>query len=192
MYALISFSFEDLMAVFVSAAPYAQCSRFSTVIDHDLIVCGRFLPGEASRRQDNVLYLIYNKQGSAPASNWWGKASFHSRIVLSSAAALLFHLLVVHPEPRSDLRVRFPASRLSSFDAKSTFRACFFSCGVSTPVELNSCTQVDVYNSLIVANIVAFVIQTATWLTARVLLQACYIRCMCIPSTVHGESGTVV
>lgn len=34
----------------------------------------------------------------------------------------------------------------------------------------------NVYNSSIVANIVAFVIQTATGLTARVLLQACYIQ----------------
>lgn len=73
----------NVLWMVVSAAPDAQRSRFSTVIDHDLIVCGRFLPGEASQRQDNVLYLIYNKQGSALASNWWGKASFHSRIFLS-------------------------------------------------------------------------------------------------------------
>lgn len=46
-----------LMVALVSAAPCAQCSRFSTVIDHDVIVCGRFL------------FLIYNKQGSALASN---------------------------------------------------------------------------------------------------------------------------
>lgn len=57
------------MVALVSDAPCAQCSRSATVIDHDLIVCARFLPGEESRRQDNVLYVIYNEQGSALASN---------------------------------------------------------------------------------------------------------------------------
>lgn len=88
MYALISFSFEETLQWSIHCAADGSCSPrpalpFFHVIDHDLIVCGRFLPGEASRRQDNVLYLIYNKQGPALASNWSEKTLFHSRIFLS-------------------------------------------------------------------------------------------------------------
>lgn len=174
----------------VSAAPDAQRSRFSTVIDHDLIVCGRFLPGEASQRQDNVLYLIYNKQGSALASNWWGKASFHSRIFLS-VLQLLRSFLFSFFTPSltqtfvSDFLLPDSAVLMPNQHLELVFLAVVWA-------HLWNWTLVLKYNSLMVANIVAFVIQTATWLTARVLLQACYTRCMCIPSTVHGESGTVV